>query len=76
MLETGGQSKCAYKCTELAAGLLEVDLFRMGIPEANGPLSLLNKGNGLKIAVLVYVNICNRCMLLRTLICSIIQLML
>jgi len=25
MLETGGHCKCACKCTELAAGLLEVD---------------------------------------------------
>jgi len=30
---TGGQCKCAYKCTELAAGLLEVDLFRLLLPE-------------------------------------------
>ena len=40
MIETGGHSKCAYKCTELAAVLLEVDLLRRGIPEDTGPLSL------------------------------------
>ena len=33
MMVTGGQCKCAYKCTELAAGLLEVDLFRLLLPE-------------------------------------------
>jgi len=40
MIETGGHCKCAYKCTELAAGLLEVGLFRLLIPEDSGPLSL------------------------------------
>jgi len=28
MIETGGHRKYAYKCTELAAVLLEVDLLR------------------------------------------------
>ena len=40
MIEPGGHSKCAYKCTEIAAGLLEVDLLRLGIPEDIGPLTL------------------------------------
>jgi hypothetical protein len=40
MIETGGHCKCAYKCTELAAGLLEVDLLRLGMPEDIVPLSL------------------------------------
>ena len=29
MIEPGGHCKCAYKCTELAAVLLEVDLLRL-----------------------------------------------
>jgi len=40
MIETGGHCKYAYTCTELAAGLLEVDLLSLLIPEDNGPLSL------------------------------------
>ena len=40
VIETGGHCKCAYKCAELAAGLLEVDLLRLLIPEDTGPLSL------------------------------------
>jgi len=40
MIETGERCKSAYKCTELAAGLLEVDLLRLRIPEDIGPLTL------------------------------------
>jgi len=40
VIETDGHCKCAYKCAELAAGLLEVDLLRLLIPEDTGPLSL------------------------------------
>ena len=40
MIETGGHCKCAYKYTELAAVLLELDLPRLLIPENNGKLSL------------------------------------
>ena len=40
MIETGGHCKCAYKRTELAGGLLEVVLLRLGISEDNGLLSL------------------------------------
>jgi len=40
MIETGGHCKCAYKCTELAAVLLEVYLLRILIPEDIGPSSL------------------------------------
>ena len=40
MIERGGHCKCAYKCTELGAVLLEVDLLRLGILEDTGPYSL------------------------------------
>ena len=40
MIETGGHCKCSYKCTELAAVQLEVDLLRLLILENNGSLSM------------------------------------